>query len=220
LFHRRSFFNLQDNGGMTFLTQLAQSTLAARLVCIVLLAALAGLVTDAVLKIVYGAPAPAVLAPSSVEMNAPTPNWLAGGVAALTAPSDLKLVGVIAQGASGIALIQQLGQRAQILHIGQKLADGTQLKSVQGKTATVLVNNALRTLNLEVTSATNLATVANNSNPSLNPIPMPDASAQVAQQMQQLQQAASGEPRAAQPTSLNEAPNNGGALKKRLGARP
>jgi hypothetical protein len=201
---------------MTFLTQLAQSTLAARLVCIVLLAALAGLVTDAVLKVVYGAPAPAVLAPSSTETNTSPPNWLVGGVAAVTAPSDLKLVGVVVQGAAGIALVQQQGQRAQILHIGQKLADGTQLKSVQGKTATVLVNNALRTLNLETTSATNLAMVANTP----NSIPMPDASSQVAQQMQQLQQAASGEARAPQPGLLNESPNNLGALKKRLGTRP
>lgn len=202
---------------MNFLTQLAQSTLAARLVCIVLLAALAGLVTDAVLKVVYGVPAPLIHSPSIVETSASTPNWLAGGALAL-APSDLKLVGVVAQGASGIALVQQLGKRAQVLHVGQTLADGTQLKSVQGKTATVLVNNVPRTLNLEVTSATNLAVVANS--PSSTLIPMPDANAQVAQQMQQLQQAASGETRAPQPTLLNEAPNNASTLKKRLGARP
>ena len=201
---------------MTFLQQLAQSTLAARLACIVLLAALAGLMTDAVLKVVYGTPAPAIAAPANVVSNKAPPNWLAGGVAATTASSDLKLVGVVAQGASGIALVQQAGKRAQLLHVGQSLADGTRLKSVQGKTATVLVNGELRTMTLETATPSNAVLAVNGIAPS--PIPMPDANAQVVQQLQQLQQAA-GEARAPQPSALNEAINTA-ALKKRPGARP
>jgi hypothetical protein len=185
---------------MTLFTQLAQSTLAARLACIVLLAALAGLVTKAFLTVAYGAPAPAAVAAPSAEPALTTPNWLAGGVAAdVAAPSDFKLVGVIAEGSQSVALVQQVGKRAQTLHIGQKLADGTQLKSVQGKTATLLINKELRTLKLEPTS-TAVGTAAINT--AIAPPPLPSlavavpteqASAQQAQQIQQLQQAALGD---------------------------
>jgi hypothetical protein len=217
LFHRRSFFNLQDNGGMTFLMQLAQSTLAARLVCIVLLAALAGLVTDAILKVVYGAPAPAINAVTGTEVAQSTPNWLAGGTATIAPASDLKLLGVVAQGVFGMALVQQTGKRAQVLHVGQALADGTQLKSVQGKTATILVNHELRTFTLETNSPSSPA-LAVNQLASAPPV-MPEVSAQVAQQLQQLQQAAAGEAQAPQPSAINET-SSVSAFKKRFGARP
>lgn len=197
---------------MTFLTQLAQSTLAARLACIVLLAALAGLVTDAFLKITYGAPAPAAAPLISAANAKPTPNWLAGAASASIAPSDLKLLGVIAQGPTGIALVQQTGKRAQVLRVGQSLADGTQLKSVSGKTATVQMNQTLKTLTLDAIAG-KTATIAMSNAPSAPIIPMPDASAQVSQQMQQLQQAVANE---AQASALNES----GSLKKRVGARP
>ncbi len=219
---------------MTLLTQLAQSTLAARLATIVLLAALAGLVTDAVLKISYGTPAPLSAPALAVDAAKPVPAWLAGGDAAAAAPSDLKLLGVIAQGASGIALVQQTGKRAQVLHVGQRLPDGTLLKSVQGKTATVLVNNENRTLTLDTLGGAPLAvnTAAPMPMPSV-PMPavnmpavnMPDLSAQTAlqmqmqqvQQLQQLQQAAVSEGQAASATAE---PSAVGSLKRRLGGRP
>jgi hypothetical protein len=111
-----------------------------------------------------------------------------------------------------MALVQQTGKRAQVLRVGQSLADGTQLKSVSGKTATVQMNQTLKTLTLDAIAG-KTATVAMNNTPSAPAIPMPDASAQVSQQMQQLQQAVANE---AQASALNES----GSLKKRLGARP
>jgi threonine dehydratase len=146
-------------------------------------------------------------------VNQSVPGWLAGGIETFAASSDLKLVGVVAQGAAGIALVQQAGKRAQVLHVGQSLADGTQLKSVQSKTATLLVNGEPRTLTLESAKPTSAGIAMNNAAPAY--VPMPDVNAAVAQQMQLLQQAASNEA----PAALNEAPNVA-ATKKRLGIRP
>ncbi len=218
---------------MRFFTQLAQSTLAARLATIVLLAALAGLITQAVLTVAYGTPAPAISGVSMTDAAKPTPSWLAGGnAAAMAAPSDLKLLGVVAQGASGIALLQVTGKRAVPLHVGQALADGTVLKSVQGKTATVLINGELRTLTLDQAGSTAAAAV--NATPSPTPnLPPPVAAmpamavtdaAQTAmqlqqvQQLQQLQQAAANEGQGA--VAGSEQNSALGAIKRRLGGRP
>jgi hypothetical protein len=189
---------------MNVLTQLTQSTLAARLVTIVLLAALAGLMTHTILNTVYGAPA-----------------------AAVAAPSDLKLLGVIAQGSTGIALLQQTGKRALPLRVGQSLPDGTQLKSVKGKTATVLINGETRILTLEPATGSAGAIAVNNAAPTMA-APMPvmaatDMAAQTAlqmqqaQQVQQLQQAVAAQVPAEQAISEQNPANN---LRKRLGGRP
>jgi hypothetical protein len=213
---------------MNVLRQLTQSTLAARLVTIVLLAALAGLVTHTILNTVYGAPPPAVALPLSQPAQAPMPNWLAGGaVAAVAASSDLKLLGVIAQGSTGIALLQQSGKRAQPLRVGQSLPDGTQLKSVKGKTATVLINSETRTLTLEPATGGAGAIAVNNAAPTMAaPMPVmaaPDMAAQTAlqmqqaQQVQQLQQAAAAQVPVEHATSEQNPASN---LRKRLGGRP
>jgi hypothetical protein len=149
-------------------------------------------------------------------------------VGSASAPSDLKLLGVVAQGASGMALVQQTGKRPQIMHVGQTLADGTQLKSVQGKTATVLINQALRTLTLDVAGSAPAAVAVNTAvAPPMPAAPMaavmpPDAAQtavqlQQVQQLQQLQQAAVSDGQPVQATVESTAL---GAMKKRLGGRP
>jgi hypothetical protein len=216
---------------MRFFTQLTQSALAARLVTIVLLAALAGLVTQVFLAVAYGTPAPAMGTAASIEAPKPAPAWLAGGsAAAANTPSDLKLLGVIAQGASGIALLQATGKRAAPLHVGQSLADGTLLKSVQGKTATVLINGELRTLTLDVAGSTAAAAVNATPTPPTPSVPMAVApnnmvndAAQTAQQLQQVQQLQQLQQAAVsdgQPAQNMAEPSALGALKKRMGARP
>jgi hypothetical protein len=215
---------------MRFFTQLTQSTLAARLVTIVLLAALAGLLTQVFLTVAYGTPAPAMGAAPSIDAPKPAPAWLAGGTAAAAStPSDLKLLGVIAQGASGIALLQATGKRAAPLHVGQNLADGTVLKSVQGKTATVLINGELRTLTLDVAGSTAAAVNATPTPPTpsvpmaVAPNSMVNDAAQTAQQLQQIQQLQQLQQAAVsdgQPAQNMAEPSALGALKKRMGARP
>jgi hypothetical protein len=215
---------------MTFLTQFAQSTLAARTVAIVLLAALSGIVTDAVLKVNYGAPAPAIMPVMSPQPSKAAPNWLLGASAAAAAPTDLKLLGVIAQGVGGLALLQQTGKRPQVLRVGQSMADGTRLKSVQGKTATVWLNNETRTLTLDAIGNASAALAINSASapptynmPSVGFAPVPDLSAQTAQQMQQvqqlqqLQQASVSEGQVAA-AAVEASP--GSSLKRRMGGRP
>ncbi len=208
------------------------STPAARTVTIVLLAGLAGLTTDAFLKLAYGKPAPAAQAASTTSSaDKPTPQWLAGGDAAqAAAPSDIKLLGVVAQGNEGrlgYALIQAAGKRAQVLHVGQSMADGTQLLRVQGKTATLNMNGQPRVFTLEAASgsATSVATAVNNAIPAAPQAYTPagvDSAAQMAhlQQLQLLQQAAAAQSN----TNTTETgsppvadPNLSGQIRRRMG---
>jgi hypothetical protein len=227
---------LQDNNGMNLTasaTTFLNSTTAARTVTIVLLAALAGLTTDAFLKLAYGTPAPSTEALPTIsgETTKPLPLWLAGGDTAQGAiASDIKLIGIVAQGdggRQGYALIQTTGKRAQVLHVGQTLLDGTQLLRVQGKTATLNIGGQARVLSLEIPSGS--AAAVNNAMPSPTPAmpqaynPGADAAAQQAQmaqaaQIQQLQQAAvaqqanaTAEPAAAPEAALN------GQFRRRMG---
>jgi hypothetical protein len=230
---------LQDNNGMNLaapISSFLNSTTAARTVTIVLLAALAGLTTDAFLKLAFGTPAPsAEPVPATVgDIAKPVPMWLTGGDTAQgTAHSDVKLIGIVAQGEGGrqgYALIQTTGKRAQVLHVGQTLLDGTQLLRVQGKTATLNIGGQARVLSLEVPSGS--AVAVNNAVLSPTPTvlqtynPGADAAAQQAQmaqvaQIQQLQQAAvaqqanaTAEPAAASEQALN------GQFRRRMGGRP
>jgi hypothetical protein len=176
---------------MNRVTQILNSTAAARLSTIVLLAALAGLLTHGYLTLQYGDSAPVGDAGhSGVVMPAskPAPAWLTGGSDALvsSAPSDIKLLGVVAQGATGYALIQTAGKRAQVLLVGQALADGTQLLSVSGKSAVFNVHGTPQLLSLDPSSG---AAAANMAAPTPTQGAQPDAAAQVALQQAQLQQA-------------------------------
>jgi hypothetical protein len=223
--------DMQDNCGMNVAAAFLNSTPAARTVTIVLLAALAGLATDAFLKLAYGKPAPAqAAATASLNADKPTPQWLAGGDTAQAAePSDIKLLGVVAQGndgRQGYALIQATGKRAQVLHVGQSLIDGTQLLRVQGKTATLNIGGQDRLLTLEATSTSTVA--VNNAMPSPPQASTPNAdnAAQQAQQLaqiQQLQQAAAATQvnAVAQPAAVPTLDSAvGGQPRRRMGGRP
>jgi hypothetical protein len=168
----------------------------------------------------------------SGETAKPVPLWLAGGDTAQSAAvSDIKLIGIVAQGEGGrqgYALIQTTGKRAQVLHVGQTLLDGTQLLRVQGKTATLNIGGQARVLSLEMPSGS--AAAVNNAMPSPTPAmpqtynPGADAAAQLAQmaQIQQLQQAAVAQQANATaepaPAAAEQALN--GQFRRRMGARP
>ncbi len=216
-------------------TTFLNSTAAARTVIIVLLAALAGLMTHAVLKLTYGAPAPSTdLLPATMgETAKPVPLWLTGGDNTQnTAANDIKLLGVVVQGNAGrqgYALIQITGKRAQVVHVGQTMADGTHLLRVQGKTATVNIGGQQRVLNLEAPSSST-ATV-NSAMPILTTPqtynPNADAAAQQAQiaqaaQIQQLQQAAAAQQSnaAAEHNAATPEAALNGQSRRRMGARP
>jgi hypothetical protein len=219
----------------TSATTFLNSTTAARTVTIVLLAALAGLTTHAVLKLAYGAPAPSndPLPATMGDSAKPVPLWLTGGDNTLSAAaSDIKLLGVVAQGNAGrqgYALLQITGKRAQVVQVGQTMADGTQLLRVQGKTAIVNIGGQQRILNLEAPSGST-ATV-NGAMPILTTPqvynPSADAAAQQAQiaqaaQIQQLQQAAATQQgnAAAEPNSATPEAALNGQSRRRMGARP
>ena len=237
---------------MLLFSRFVQSTTAARVCCIVLLAVLAGLVTEAFLKLAYqplaaalGASAPALSPPAAGLAPKGVPAWMAGGAVGADgalASSDIKLMGVVAQGASGYALIQfEPNKRAQVLRVGQKLADGTQLKSVSGQSAVLINNNQgnnqTQTLYLQPSTSTGAAStallpaalnVAANAGggftnqmftpPSATAAPSPQAmqQAQQAQQIEQLTQAAAAQSPATQAIGDPSATTKN----RRLGARP
>jgi hypothetical protein len=239
-------FSFSATGFGGVLGALAASHWAARLCTLALAAALTGLATSAVLKVQYGAPAPAVAPAQGLPLAAnaaPTPAWLAGGQAsASSAAGDLKLIGVVAQGANGYALVQDTqdsAKRPQIWRVGQRQANGNVLTAVQGKSATFNLNGEARTLTLDGQAgaggspATAIHATLGGAAPALYaPTPMPPAAmmqpalnaadatqtAQQLQQIQQLQQAAANES-GAQPIGSPEQPAT--AVKKRLlGGRP
>jgi hypothetical protein len=109
-----------------------------------------GLSTHTILNTFYGEQAPLSNIQSANDSMgiAPitpiTPSWFSS--AASNANSSLwRLVGTVVAGKRSYALLQTNEERALLLRIGQSLPDGSQLLSVQHKSAT-LINNGTETL--------------------------------------------------------------------------
>jgi hypothetical protein len=215
--HRRTRF-LQDNIKMNLNAVSPRfpttSTALSRTASVVLLAGLVALITHTVLNVVYSDTAPATdVSPSVATFTPPSPPaWLLTTASAVSV-SPFNLVGVVVEGSSGYALLQQGEQRAKLLRVGQSLPDGTQLLAVHQKSATLIQQGVQSTLTLSAANNSGNNSggpTANSAMGAINPVtglpsnlpampaiaPVSDAAIQASinaamqnQQMQQTQQA-------------------------------
>jgi hypothetical protein len=127
------------------------SKTTSRVVSVSLLLVLVTLVTHTVLNALYGDAAPdtSTISPALLPTFEPpsVPAWL-GTVAAAQPASTWVLVGAVAAGQKGYALLQKSDERARLVRIGQMLPDGTQLIAVERKSAILLQQGVQTTVSL------------------------------------------------------------------------
>jgi hypothetical protein len=188
----------------------------ARALTVALLVGLAALLAHFYLKIQFGAPAPSAL-PSVSSVVPSTPSWMLGASASAAVPvSDYKLLGVVAQGGSGYALIQNQttpNKRALVLKVGQSLPDGSRLLQVSPKAIVLVLDGVEKTLPLDVTggkgaaanSGINAAPIAISAAPN-DAVAMAQIQQMQQQQAQLAQQAQAQIPVPTAPTESGDTP--------------